>query len=62
MLLITATTALFILIGFSRVYLNVHWFSDVIAGFALGLFWLTFLILLFKYAAHLLRRVEPIPQ
>jgi membrane protein DedA with SNARE-associated domain/membrane-associated phospholipid phosphatase len=62
MLFIAATTALFLLIGLSRVYLNVHWFSDVIAGFALGLFWLTFLILLFKYAAHLLRHVEPIPQ
>jgi membrane protein DedA with SNARE-associated domain/membrane-associated phospholipid phosphatase len=61
-LFIAATTALFILIGFSRVYLNVHWFSDVIAGVALGLFWLTLLILLFKYAAHLQRRVEPIPQ
>jgi len=39
---------LFFLIGFSRVYLNVHWFSDVIAGFSLGLFWLTLLILIFK--------------
>ncbi len=29
---------LFVLIGFSRVYLNVHWLSDVIAGFAIGLF------------------------
>ncbi|MFH1233510.1 MAG: phosphatase PAP2 family protein [Patescibacteria group bacterium] len=37
----------FLLIGFSRIYLKVHWFSDVIAGFSLGLFWLTFLILLF---------------
>jgi membrane protein DedA with SNARE-associated domain/membrane-associated phospholipid phosphatase len=59
---ICGNIGLFIIIGFSRIYLNVHWLSDVIAGFALGLFWLTFLILLFKYAAHLLRRVEPIPQ
>lgn len=25
-----------ILIGFSRLYLNVHWFTDVIVGFSLG--------------------------
>ncbi|MFH1583068.1 MAG: bifunctional DedA family/phosphatase PAP2 family protein [Candidatus Falkowbacteria bacterium] len=36
-----------ILVGFSRIYLKVHWFSDIIAGLALGLFWLTFLILAF---------------
>lgn len=43
---------LFLLIGFSRVYLNVHWFSDIVAGFALGLFWLTFLILVFRFIAY----------
>jgi len=45
---IIANILLFLIIGFSRVYLNVHWFSDVIAGFSLGLFWLTLLILVFK--------------
>ena len=35
-------------IGFNRIYLNVHWFSDVIAGFALGVFCLTFSILFTK--------------
>jgi len=47
-LFITGNILLFILIGFSRIYLNVHWFSDVVAGFSLGLFWLTLLILVFK--------------
>ncbi|BAF71244.1 phosphatase PAP2 family protein [Sulfurovum sp. NBC37-1] len=30
-----------VMIAFTRVYLNVHWFSDVIAGLSLGLFWVT---------------------
>ena len=28
-----------LLIGFSRIYLGVHYFSDVIGGFTLGIFW-----------------------
>jgi undecaprenyl-diphosphatase len=37
-----------LLIGFSRIYLNVHWFTDVIAGFVLGVLWLGICILIFK--------------
>lgn len=43
------------LVGFSRLYLKVHWFSDMIAGFALGLFWLTFLILFLAAAIKLFK-------
>jgi undecaprenyl-diphosphatase len=33
-------TLIILAIGFSRVYLRVHYASDVLAGFALGLIWL----------------------
>jgi len=46
--LITSTVLLTSVVGFDRLYLNVHWFSDVLGGCLLGLFWLTFSILLFK--------------
>lgn len=48
-LLYIATEAL---VGFSRVYLNVHWFSDILGGYLLGAFWLTLSILLFKYSEN----------
>jgi membrane-associated phospholipid phosphatase len=36
------------LIGFSRVYLHVHYASDVLAGFAMGILWLIFSIFVLK--------------
>jgi undecaprenyl-diphosphatase len=39
--------ALSSVVDFSRVYLSVHWFSDVVGGVMLGLFWLFFAILVF---------------
>lgn len=39
-LVVMGLTALVVLIGFSRMYLRAHWFSDVLGGFALGGFWL----------------------
>jgi membrane-associated phospholipid phosphatase len=43
MLLLIVCAAWIFIISFSRVYLDVHWLSDVIAGFGLGLFWITLL-------------------
>ncbi|MDP1695688.1 MAG: phosphatase PAP2 family protein [archaeon] len=38
----------FLFIGFSRIYTNVHWFSDVISGFVFGIFSLFLSIELIK--------------
>ncbi len=36
------------IVGFDRIYLNVHWFSDVIGAIFLGSFWLAFCIYMFN--------------
>src|SRR5204862_3626013 len=40
-LIMTALLLFIFAIGFSRIYLRLHYFSDVIAGFAAGIIWLT---------------------
>lgn len=50
--LVIATASLVLLIGFSRVLLQVHYFSDVIAGFASATAWLSLSVV----AAERLRR------
>ncbi len=39
-----AAVMLVVLIGISRMYIGVHYFSDVVAGFAAGGVWLSALI------------------
>jgi len=52
-----------IFIGTSRVYLRVHYASDVLAGFSVGLMWLLFsLWILHKIEKYYKRKVDPIVQ
>ena len=50
--MVAAAVALATIVGFSRVLLQAHYLSDVLAGYALGAFWLVVGIAL----AELLRR------
>jgi undecaprenyl-diphosphatase len=40
------------IISFDRIYLNVHWFSDVLGGYLLGLFWLALILWVFRYGEN----------
>jgi undecaprenyl-diphosphatase len=42
-------TAMVSIVAFDRIYLNVHWFSDVLGACFFGLFWLTFALWAFGY-------------
>jgi undecaprenyl-diphosphatase len=53
-LIITFTALLVLAVGGSRIYLGVHWFSDVVGGFAAGTVWLALCITM----AELVRRRE----
>lgn len=52
---------LIVLIGFSRIYLRVHYTSDVLAGFAAGFLWLVLsLWLLKKMEGYSGRKLQPV--
>ena len=40
-----------VMIAFSRVYLDVHWLSDVLAGIGLGIFWVTLVVMIKRFMA-----------
>ena len=46
--LIIIFSLFFIAVGLSRIIIHVHWFSDVMAGMSLGLFWFMLLVLIEK--------------
>lgn len=49
-LLIVLLTALMLIIGFSRIYLRMHYTSDVIAGYSIGMIWLMLVLALMEQA------------
>lgn len=44
-LMVVATAVIALAVGTSRIYLGVHWFSDVVCGWALASLWLATLLL-----------------
>jgi membrane-associated phospholipid phosphatase len=59
--IISLLLLLILLIGFSRIYFRVHYFSDVLAGFAAGIIWLTLSIWAVRRMERFSRRkIDPI--
>jgi membrane-associated phospholipid phosphatase len=60
-LLITTLSLLIFVIGLSRVYLRVHYASDVIAGYCIGLMWLLLSLWVLKKVERFSRKkVDPV--
>ncbi|MGD1921954.1 MAG: phosphatase PAP2 family protein [Pleurocapsa sp.] len=46
----TLATIFILLIGFSSVYVNAHWATDIIAGYAFGYCWLMISLIYFRFS------------
>ncbi len=59
--LVVGFVALVGLIGFSRIYLRAHWFSDVLGGYALGAAWLWLCLAIHRWLMVGLRSRSGLP-
>jgi membrane-associated phospholipid phosphatase len=54
-----AYVVLVLIVGFSRLYLEVHYLSDVLAGVSLGIAWASVCLFLYEWRGDLVSRVLP---
>ena len=58
---VTAALTLTVLIGLARLTLAVHWLTDVLGGWALGMLWFAVVVVISEVAASLQRREDTEP-
>ncbi|MEI6478697.1 MAG: bifunctional DedA family/phosphatase PAP2 family protein [bacterium] len=57
-LLCTFSSAMILLVGFSRVYFGVHWASDVVGGFCFGIFFVSTALLAFDVLPRVYKKIK----